>query len=445
MFGTDGIRGIVNRYPMTADVALRLGMASGIYFKHQSNGARTRVVIAKDTRLSGYLIEYALTSGLVSTGIDVILVGPMPTPAVPMLVKSLRADFGIMITASHNPYYDNGMKIFNQKGFKLSDKHELEIQNLIQFNDGLTNHLVTPENLGKVRRLDDAQGRYIEYIKSALPRNYTLSGLRIVLDCANGATYKIAPTVMWELGAEVISIHCEPNGLNINDNCGSMHPNTLANKVKETRADIGIAFDGDGDRVLVCDENGSIVDGDHLVAMLAIYIKNNKDNKDNNGIVITEASNGALSKFLEHNGFDVYVTKVGDRYISEEMRRTKSNIGGEQSGHIIIGDYNTTGDGLLASLHVLSSLLEQRKKASQLFNSFNLNPQCSVNINFNEINPLLNNDVIRSLDEIKAQYSDLRILVRKSGTENVIRVMVEGQSHKDIEEASQDIKNILRV
>ncbi len=455
LFGTDGIRGTVNRYPMNAEVALKFGMASGIYLQQKDSSSialsqphRWRAIIAKDTRLSGYLIEPALTSGLTAVGVDVTLVGPMPTPAVPMLIKSLRADFGIMITASHNPYYDNGLKLFDRYGFKLSDYCEQKIQELILGNEGIeSNHsfeqlLSTPDKLGRASRLDDAPGRYIEYVKGSFPKNYNLSGLRIVLDCANGSAYKIAPTILWELGAEVIEINSEPNGLNINENCGSSHPAGLSNKVSDTRADIGIAFDGDGDRILVCDEYGNVIPGDYVIALIASYLKD-INSLNSNGIVATYLSNGALEKYLNRLDIKLHVTKVGDRYVAEEMRKHNCNFGGEQSGHIILGDYNTTGDGIMAALQILAAMKYRQQKASELFKLFTLNPQINSNIPFTQHNPLEQENVLEDIEKIRLENKDVKILVRKSGTEKVVRIMVEGEESKEIKHIAENIENII--
>ncbi|CAL7960823.1 phosphoglucosamine mutase [Alphaproteobacteria bacterium] len=449
LFGTDGIRGTVNHYPMTAEIALRFGMAAGVYLQNKERQqSRNRAIIAKDTRLSGYLIEPALTAGLVAVGVDVTLVGPMPTPAVSMLIKSLRADLGIMVTASHNPYHDNGLKLFDQFGFKISDECESAIQNLILCNHESVHHvsfenfLATPEKLGRVMRLEDAPGRYIEYMKSSFPKNYTLSGLRIVIDCANGATYKIAPTIMWELGAEVITVGCDPTGFNINENCGTTCHGALAAKVVETRADIGLAFDGDGDRILICDEFGNIISGDHIIALIALYLRDAKLLKGD-GIVVTHMSNGALKEYMESQKMRVLTTRIGDRYVAAEMRKHGYNLGGEQSGHIILSDYSTTGDGILAGLHILAALRMQQKKASELFNLFPLTPQISINVKFKSANPLEQASINENIEKIKSENKHLKILVRKSGTETTIRIMVEGKDLREIKEVAVSIKKEL--
>ncbi|AIF81790.1 phosphoglucosamine mutase [endosymbiont of Acanthamoeba sp. UWC8] len=358
LFGTDGIRGTANQYPMTAEIAMKFGMAAGTYYKKP--GHRNRVVIAKDTRLSGYLIEPALTSGFISVGVDVILVGPMPTPAVSMLIRSLRADLGVMISASHNPYFDNGLKLFDSKGFKLSDECEDKIQEMI-LNANINRYLVPPIDLGRAKRLDDAPGRYIEHVKNSFNKENNLSGLRIVVDGANGSAYHLAPTILWELGAEVVSIGTEPNGFNINEACGSTHPETLSKKVVETRADIGIALDGDADRVVIVDDKGHIISGDHVIGLIALHLHNRK-RLNNDMVVVTQMSNGALDEYLKSHNINTIRTKVGDRYVFDAMRKNNCNLGGEQSGHVILSNYSTTGDGIVAALQVLSLLVESGKK-----------------------------------------------------------------------------------
>ena len=438
LFGTDGIRGLVNQHPITPEIVLKFGMAAGIYF--HSADHRSKVLIAKDTRLSGYLMEPALTAGLIAIGVDVILLGPMPTPALAMLIKSLRADFGIMISASHNPYYDNGLKLFDSHGSKLSDKCEIEIQNLI-LSPALERNLAAPDRLGRATRLYDALGRYIEFVKNSFLKHKTLNDLRVVVDCANGSAYKLAPTILWELGAEVISIGCEPNGFNINENCGSIHPATLCQKVLETRADIGIALDGDADRLVICDEKGEVVSGDHLIAAIALYMNQTETLK--NGIVVTQISNTALDDFLGQNGIAVYRSKVGDRYVAAEMKKMDCNFGGEQSGHIIMSDYSTTGDGLMAALQILSLLVSSGKKASHISKMFTLNPQINKNIKFSGNNPLDDHKTIALIEKIQSDYKDLQIIVRKSGTEKLLRVMVEGKDNCIVSKVASTIEQTL--
>jgi phosphoglucosamine mutase len=436
-FGTDGIRGTTNKFPMTAEIALRVGMAIGAKFTDGQH--RHRVVIGKDTRLSGYVIEPALTAGLAAVGMDVFLVGPVPTPAVSMLTKSMRADIGIMISASHNPYHDNGIKIFTRDGHKLNDELEKEIEALIEGD--ITPYLAKSQNLGRVQRLDDASNRYIEFVKNSFPKDKNLSGLKIVVDCANGAAYKIAPKILWELGAEVIEIGTEPNGFNINEGCGSTHPELLAQTVLEYEADIGIALDGDADRLLIVDENGKAIDGDKIIALIAEKL-HNEGNLKGDTVIITQMSNLALENYLNYIGVSTIRTKVGDRYVLEEMRRLKCNFGGEQSGHIVLADYSTTGDGLIAALQVLSIICETNSKASEVINLFELSPQILKNIRFDQSkkNPLEEKSIQDFINQKILELSNRgRILVRKSGTENLIRVMVEGESKTEINKICDEI------
>jgi phosphoglucosamine mutase len=439
LFGTDGIRGTANQYPITAEVAMKFGVAAGTYYRQA--GHRSRVVIAKDTRLSGYLIEPALTSGFISVGVDVILVGPMPTPAVSMLIKSLRADLGVMISASHNPYYDNGLKLFDKNGYKLSDECENKIQEII-VDPNINQYLVSPANLGRAKRLDDAAGRYIEHVKNSFNKECNLSGLRVVIDSANGGAYHLAPTIFWELGADVVSIGAEPNGFNINDMCGSTHPEALSKKVIETRADIGIALDGDADRVVVTDEKGRIVPGDHLIALIAMHLLHRNKLK-NNAVVVTEMSNGALDEYLKSQGIKVIRTKVGDRYVFEAMRNNNCNLGGEQSGHIILSNYSTTGDGMVAALQVLAALVETGKKMSELVSVFKEYPQIVRNVKFNKKNPLENPKLQKELETIKSQHNSERIFIRKSGTENLVRILVEGKHQGSIANIAHTLENLI--
>ncbi len=439
LFGTDGIRGTANQYPVTSDIALKFGKAASHYFRQ--DGYRNRVVIAKDTRLSGYMLEPALTAGFISGGMDVILVGPMPTPSVPMLIKSLRADLGVVISASHNPYYDNGLKLFNSEGYKLSDEIENELQNLI-LNEDLNKYLAVPEELGRAKRLEDAPGRYIEHVKRSAPKGLSLAGLRIVVDCSNGAAYHLAPTIFWELGAEVVKVGCEPNGFNINLGCGSTHPETMAQKVLETRADVGIALDGDADRVIMCDEKGKIISGDHIIGIIAKYMKSQGTLKGKD-VVVTHMSNGALEEYLNKQGMNMHRTSIGDRYVSEKMKELGSNLGGEQSGHIILGDYGTTGDGMVAALQVLSIMVESGRKMSDVAHPFALHPQIIKNIKFKQNNPLDNKTVQTSIDKIQNKEQDLRILVRKSGTEKLIRVMVEGKNQVKLKGIASELETLI--
>jgi len=447
-FGTDGIRGTANYFPMTADIALKVGMALGARFgaNFTKNSYRHRVVIAKDTRLSGYMIEPALTAGFVAMGLDVFLVGPLPTPAVAMLTRSLRANIGIMISASHNPFIDNGIKIFNHQGKKLDDNIELEIERMIDEN--LEKYLVKPHELGRVKRLEDPRGRYIEFVKNTFSKDISLANLKIVIDCANGASYQIAPTILRELGAEVFEIGVEPNGMNINHNCGSTNPKTLQEKVLEVKADIGIALDGDADRLIIVDELGKVIDGDILIALIAEKLHNEgKLKKDL--VVITKMSNGALEEYLNYIGVSTIRTDIGDRYVLEEMAKQKSNFGGEQSGHIVLGDYSTTGDGLVAGLQILSLLAENpQKKISEFAKIFQLNPQILVNVKFtanNFKNPLSDPEILEFINKCEHELGSGRILVRKSGTENLIRIMVEGKNLQQITETAEKIKNTIQT
>lgn len=430
-FGTDGIRGTVNKFPMTAEIALKIGMAVGAKFTNGSH--RHRVVIGKDTRLSGYVIEPALTAGFAAVGMDVFLVGPVPTPAVSMLTRSLRADIGIMISASHNPYFDNGIKIFDANGHKLSDAIEMEIEQMI--DSDLNKYLAAAQNLGRVKRLEDARGRYIEFVKNSFPKDKSLSDLKIVVDCANGSSYAMAPIIFRELGATVIEIGTQPNGFNINENCGSTHPEILAKIVLEEKADIGIALDGDADRLVVVTEQGHAVSGDNVIALIAEKLHNDGLLKKDT-VVITQMSNLALENYLNYIGVSTIRTAVGDRYVLEAMRKGGYNFGGEQSGHIVLSNYSTTGDGLVAALQVLSVVCESKQSVSKVLDLFQSFPQVLKNVKFSsEKNPLEDENL---QNFIKFQEKELgasgRILVRKSGTEKLIRVMVEGKSFEQISE-----------
>lgn len=430
LFGTDGIRGKANTSPMTADIALKVGMAAGQEFMRGDH--RHRVVIAKDTRLSGYLVEPALTAGFIATGMDVILVGPMPTPAVAMLVKSLRADLGVMISASHNPYYDNGIKLFGPDGYKLSDKVEAAIEARVLGGD--FTRLAEPDALGRARRLDDAQGRYIEYAKSTFPKSMTLEGLRIVVDCANGAAYQVAPMILRELGAEVVAIGVAPDGYNINRDCGSTHPHALQQRVREEKAHIGIALDGDADRVIICDEKGQILDGDQLMAMIATQCHKAGLLKGG-GIVATQMSNIGLERYLKGLGLSLARTKVGDRYVVEHMRAQGFNVGGEQSGHIILSDYTTTGDGIIAALTILAYMVADGRPLSACGTLFTPLPQILKNVPYVKKggSPLQHPEVQKTIASAEQAISGKgRIFIRESGTEPLIRVMAEGESDQQI-------------
>lgn len=421
-FGTDGIRGTTNQGFMTAETALKLGMAAGRYFVRGDH--RHRVVIGKDTRLSGYMIESALTSGFTSVGMDVVLVGPMPTPAVGMLTKSLRADLGVMISASHNPFHDNGMKLFGPDGFKLSDAVELEIEaRMDRASDTL---LAKPSDLGRAKRLDDAKGRYIEFAKSTFPSDLRLDGLKIVIDCANGAAYNVAPTVLWELGAEVIALGVSPDGFNVNKDVGSTAPQAMCQKVLETGADLGIALDGDADRVIISNERGEVVDGDQLMAVIATNAKNAGILK-NDCLVTTVMSNLGLERYLTSQGISMVRTKVGDRYVVEYMRENGCNLGGEQSGHIVLSDFATTGDGLLAALQILASIVSSEQPASQVCHKFDPVPQLLKNARFANADVLEGNAVLNAIEAAEDALKGCgRLVIRKSGTEPVVRVMAEG-------------------
>ncbi len=440
-FGTDGIRGRANQAPMTAETALKVGMAAGKIFT--SGGQRHRVVIGKDTRLSGYMLEAALMSGFTSVGMDVFLLGPMPTPAVAMLTRSLRADLGVMLSASHNPSHDNGIKLFDPDGYKLSDETERQIETLI---DGDARELLADSTrIGRATRVESAQERYIEFAKRTLPKHLRLDGLRIVIDCANGAAYKVAPEALWELGAEVIKIGVDPNGQNINLNCGSTAPETLIEKVKEVRADIGIALDGDADRVVLVDETGRIVDGDQLMAVIADSW-NGAGKLSAGGIVATVMSNLGLERYLSGIGLTLARTPVGDRYVTEHMRKHGFNVGGEQSGHIVLSDFTTTGDGLVSALQVLACVKSTGKTVSQVCNRFEPLPQILKNVRYASGQPLEDKRVLKAIEGAKAKLGSRgRLVIRPSGTEPVIRVMAEGDDESMIKSVVGDIVDAVRM
>ncbi len=421
LFGTDGVRGTANTHPMTAEMALRLGAAAGRYFRTDGRNGH-RVVIGKDTRLSGYMLENALTAGLTSTGMNVLLLGPVPTPAVGFLTRSMRADLGIMISASHNPAHDNGIKFFGPDGFKLSDEAEAEIESIV------AGEIVPakPENIGRARRIDDGLGRYVEYAKTTFPAKGQLSGLKVVIDCANGAAYKAAPQVLWELGADVIPVGVTPNGTNINDRCGSTHTQTAAEAVVAHGADLGISLDGDADRVMILDELGRVADGDQVMALLADRWAQAGRLKGG-ALVATVMSNLGLERFLTDRGLRLERTAVGDRYVVERMREGGFNLGGEQSGHIVMTDHATTGDGLIASLQFLAAMAETGQPASALVRQFDTVPQLLKNVRYEAGKEPLNTPVVQAA--IRGGEERLngagRILIRKSGTEPLIRVMAE--------------------
>ena len=440
-FGTDGIRGLANKHPMTSEVALKVGMAAGHLFQ---NGAhRHRVVIGKDTRLSGYMLEAALMSGFTSVGMDVFLLGPMPTPAVAMLTRSLRADLGVMISASHNRYDDNGIKLFDPDGYKLSDDTELEIERLI---DGPSEDLLVPaDRIGRATRVDSAQERYIEFAKRTLPKNLRLNDLRIVIDCAHGAAYKVAPAALWELGAEVVAIGVDPDGRNINNKCGSTAPQALIDKVREVRADIGIALDGDADRVVIVDEKGRIVDGDQLMAVIA-ESWHRRGKLSAGGVVATVMSNLGLERYLKDQGLSLVRTPVGDRYVVEHMRRHGYNVGGEQSGHIVLSDFTTTGDGLVSSLQLLACAVATGKPVSEVCARFTPLPQVLKNVRYANGQPLDDTRVRRAIEGAKERLGDGgRLVIRPSGTEPVIRVMAEGDDEGLVNAVVGDIVDAVQA
>ena len=425
-FGTDGVRGTANSGAMTADMVLKIGMAAGNLYRRGNH--RHRVVIGKDTRLSGYMLEQALTAGLLAAGMDVFLFGPLPTPAVAMLTRSMRADLGVMISASHNPFQDNGIKIFGPDGFKLSDEQELEIEAMLDDPKLMT--LAASDKIGRAKRIEDAQARYIEFAKRTYPKDMTLDGLRVVIDTANGAAYKVAPTALWELGAEVIQIGHEPNGTNINEKCGSTHTEAMCAKVKELRADIGIALDGDADRVIIADDKGKVVDGDQLMALMASSWARRGELKGG-GLVATIMSNLGLERYLAEQKLSLVRTKVGDRYVVEHMRAHGFNVGGEQSGHIVLSDFSTTGDGLLAALQVLAEVKRADKPVSEVCNLFTPLPQILKNVKFKEGAPLQDNQVMKMIADAEQRLGNSgRLVIRPSGTEPVIRVMAEGDDEK---------------
>ena len=423
LFGTDGIRGTANADPMTAETALKLGQAAGLMFVRGKH--RHRVLIGKDTRLSGYMLEPALVAGFIAAGMDVTLVGPLPTPAIAMLTRSLRADLGVMISASHNQFEDNGIKLFGPDGYKLSDETELEIEHLMEADR--SGRLAPPGQLGRAARLEDAGGRYIEAAKATFPRGMTLDGLKIVVDCANGAAYRVAPTVLWELGATIYPVGVEPDGFNINRGCGSTVPDFLRSKVIEHQADLGIALDGDADRLLLVDEHGEPVDGDQILALIA-RSWHRGGRLRGGGVVATVMSNLGLERLLESEGLALHRTRVGDRYVVEHMRTEGMNLGGEQSGHMILCDYATTGDGLIAALQVLAVLVRAGRPASEVCKLFEPLPQLLRNVRFVGGSPLKHPRVVAAVADATARLGNSgRVLLRMSGTEPLIRVMAEGE------------------
>ena len=437
-FGTDGIRGRANSV-ITSELALKVGQAAGLVFRRGDH--RNRVVIGKDTRLSGYMIESALQAGFTSVGIDVMLLGPMPTPAIAMLTRSMRADLGVMISASHNPYEDNGIKLFGPDGFKLSDEIEREIESLLESD--LATRLAKASQLGRAKRIDGVHARYIEFAKRTLPRNIDLDGLRIVVDCANGAAYKVAPEALWELGAEVVAIGVEPDGFNINKDVGSTAPDALSRKVRELRADIGIALDGDADRVIIVDERGQVVDGDQLMAVIASSWKED-GLLSQPGIVATIMSNLGLERYLDSIGLSLARTAVGDRYVLEYMREHGFNIGGEQSGHIILSDYSSTGDGLIAALQLLAVVKRRSRPVSEVCHCFEPLPQILKNVRYKNGQPLAQDSVVSAIEIAKKRLDGKgRLVIRPSGTEPVIRVMAEGDDRDLVEQIVGEVCDVL--
>ena len=438
-FGTDGIRGRINTAALTPEVAMKAGMAAGRIFTRGAH--RHRVVIGKDTRLSGYMIESALVSGFTAVGMDVFQFGPLPTPAVAMLTRSLRADLGVMITASHNPYHDNGIKFFGPDGQKLSDAVEMEIERLM--DGGLEAGLATEGHIGRAKRIDDSQARYIEFAKRTFPRNSRLDGLRIVIDCAHGAAYKVAPEVLWELGADIVPLGVSPDGTNINLDCGSTAPEAMCAKVREMRADFGIALDGDADRVVMADEHGRIIDGDQILALIAKSWSKTERLKGG-GVVGTVMSNAGLDRYLKTLNLSLARSAVGDRYVLEEMAKGGFNVGGEQSGHIILSDFSTTGDGLVAALQVLAVLAQENKPASEAAHLYEPLPQVLENVRFKKGSPLDDEKVKSSIESANAKLgAGGRILVRKSGTEPLIRVMAEGEDEKIVRAVVRQIASAI--
>lgn len=435
LFGTDGIRGQANSYPMTAGIAMKVGMAAGHRFTKGEH--RHRVVIGKDTRLSGYVIESALVSGFTAVGMDVVQLGPIPTPAVAMLVRSLRADLGVMISASHNLYQDNGIKLFGPDGYKLSDEVEGEIEAMV--HGEIDSLLASPDRIGQARRIDGVYDRYVEFAKRTLERTVSLNGLKVVVDCANGAAYRVAPAALWELGAEVVALGVNPDGRNINRECGSTVPETVCRKVRESGANVGIALDGDADRVVIADENGRMVDGDQILAVIA-ESWNETGRLRGRGVVATVMSNLGLERHLANLGLSLIRTRVGDRYVVDEMRRSGFNVGGEQSGHLVLSDYTTTGDGLVTALQILSVVVQSRKPVSEVCRRFQPVPQLLKSVRYGEMNPLDVEAVKREIEAGRIRLGNSgRLLIRPSGTEPVIRVMAEGDDHDLVSRVVGDI------
>ncbi len=442
LFGTDGVRGVANVDPMTGELAMQLGRAIAHLFKEEKG--RHRIVVGKDTRVSGYMLETAMASGICSMGADVMLVGPLPTPGISFITTSMRANAGVVISASHNPYYDNGIKIFSRSGFKLPDEMEHDIERLI-FSDGLNSLRPTANEVGKAHRIDDAIGRYVVYLKNTFPNDLTLDGLRIVLDCANGAAYRVAPTVLEELGAEVIAIGVDPNGENINEGCGSLHPEVASRFVVEKKADIGIALDGDGDRIVFVDRKGREVDGDHILAICGLHMLAERRLKKNT-LVTTVMSNMGLERAMKHAGGKVVRTQVGDRYVVEEMVRGQYNLGGEQSGHTVFLDYNPTCDGVLTALQVLAIMKRKDKPLDELTQVMEALPQVLYNVEVKEKKDLSEipeiSRTIRSIE--KALGESGRTLIRYSGTEPLLRIMIEGEDEGKLHRWAQELVELVK-
>ncbi len=441
LFGTDGIRGKANEYPMTSEIALSLGRAISIIFR---NTKTQKILIGKDTRLSGYMIESAIVSGICSMGGNAYLVGPLPTPGIAFLTANMRVDAGVVISASHNPFEDNGIKIFSSEGFKLPDEVEEEIEKLILKNE-FEKFYPESKNMGRAFRIDDAVGRYVVYLKTTFPKRLNLRGLKIVLDCANGATYKVAPEVFYELGAEIETIGTEPNGININAGCGSTDTKKLRAKVIETGADIGIAFDGDGDRVILVNEKGEEIDGDYIIGFCAEYLKR-KNLLKNNGVVLTPMSNLGLERYLTKKGINIIKSAIGDRYVLEEMLKNNYNLGGETSGHIIFLDHNTTGDGIITALQVLRILVEEEKMPSEINQIFAKYPQILENVKVREKVPL---EKIPGFNEKVEEFKNMlgdrgRIFIRYSGTEKKLRIMIEGEYLYEVKNMAKELANIVK-
>ncbi len=442
LFGTDGVRGVANRDPMTVEMALKLGRAAGYIFRDGHH--RHRIVIGKDTRLSGYMLECALASGICSMGVDVLLIGPIPTPGIAFITRSLRADAGIVLSASHNPYQDNGIKFFSNTGHKLPDWQEEEMEKLI-FSGKIDNVRPTADEVGKAYRIEDALGRYVEFVKNSFPKGMTLDGFRIVVDCANGAAYRVAPEVYQELGAQIFVINNKPDGININQNAGSLHPENMSRLVKEYKADIGIAHDGDADRVILCDEKGNIVDGDYIMAIAALDMLK-EGNLKNETVVGTVMSNMGLEVALKEKGIKFLRTPVGDRYVLEEMIRLGANLGGEQSGHLIFSDHTTTGDGLITALQILRIMKSTGKKLSQLCQVIERYPQVLLNIRVKKKTAFkLVPEIKKEADRVeKVLGNEGRLLLRYSGTEPIARVMIEGKSKKKIDALAKGLANLIQ-